>query len=113
MRGVLCRGFIVRVLDSKCVVLLLVIMGVLIPRYSEAAVAPANIPAFVYEGAGCTGAAALPKYQAMLGRAVDGASDFLDDSSTWSNLVVSTQWAAGCWRGKVANLALGLPMGRG
>ncbi len=71
----------------------------------------ANIPAFVYEGAGCTGAAALSKYQAVLGRTVDGASDFLDDSSTWANLVVSTQWSASCWKGKVANIALAVPMG--
>ena len=68
------------------------------------------VPAYVYEGAGCTGLAALPQYQAVIGRKVAGVTDFLDDSSNWPNLVSETNWALGCWQGAVDNVDVSLPM---
>jgi hypothetical protein len=72
--------------------------------------AASQIPAYVYKGAGCTGVQALPQYEAILGRKVDGVTDFLDDSSTWPNLVNETNWALGCWQGNVNNVDISLPM---
>jgi hypothetical protein len=65
---------------------------------------------FVYKGAGCTGVAALSQYTGLTGRKVDGAADFLDYTSTWANLISETNWALGCWQGKVSNLSIGVPM---
>ncbi len=65
---------------------------------------------FVYKGAGCTGLAALQEYETLIGRKVDGATDFIDYTSSWSNMLSAANWGLGCWQGKVANLSLSVPM---
>ncbi len=65
---------------------------------------------YVYKGAGCTGLAALPQYEALIGRKVDGVTDFLDYTGSWSKLTEETDWALGCWQGRVANLDVSVPM---
>ena len=65
---------------------------------------------FVYKGAGCTGKAIVNQFQTVLGRPVDGVSDFVDWTSSWSNMVVSTNWIAGCWQGSGYKLSLSVPL---
>ena len=64
---------------------------------------------FAYEGAGCTGAGALPAFEKMLGRKVDGVSDFVARDS-WADAQQETAWALGCWKGKGYKLQLAVPM---
>jgi hypothetical protein len=60
---------------------------------------------YVYEGGGCTGLANLPKFRAMLGRQEDGIVDFNDFTETRANAALNADWALGCWKGHVANVA--------
>ena len=72
-----------------------------------AAAAPLS---FVYKGAGCTGKAAVAQYETVLGHKVDGVSDFLDWTSSWSNMVAAANWSAGCWQGSGYKLNLSVPL---
>jgi len=66
---------------------------------------------YVYKGGGCTGVAALAQYEILIGRKVDGATDFLDYSGSWSQLLGATNWGLSCWQGKVPNMDVSVPMG--
>ncbi|MHB8287159.1 MAG: glycoside hydrolase family 26 protein [Caulobacteraceae bacterium] len=63
---------------------------------------------YVYRGAGCTGAAALPAFQNLYGRQVDGVVDFADYTQTSSQIVSNLNWGLGCWQGKVKNVAMSI-----
>ncbi len=65
---------------------------------------------FVYKGGGCTGVAALKQYEVLIGRKVDGATDFLDYTGDWKKLLGATNWGLGCWQGKVGNVDVSVPM---
>lgn len=54
---------------------------------------------YVYRGAGCTGVAALPQVEAMLGRRVDGVVDFNDYTLPPASAVANLKWQLGCWQG--------------
>lgn len=73
----------------------------------RAEAAPAAV--FVYEGAGCTGRGKLPAFEAFLGRATDGVTDFLAFAS-WDDLERSARWVVGCWKSTGKQLSLGVPM---
>lgn len=64
---------------------------------------------FAYEGAGCTGAGALPALEKMLGRKVDGVTDFVARDN-WADAQQEMSWALGCWKGKGYKLQLAVPM---
>jgi hypothetical protein len=75
------------------------------PRQTEGA----GAGLFVYEGAGCTGRAKVPGFEAYLGRATDGVADFLAFAS-WDDLDRSARWALGCWKNTGKRVALGVPL---
>ncbi len=60
---------------------------------------------YVYEGAGCTAVANLPRVQAFLGRPVDGVIDFNDYTQTRANAALNADWDLGCWQGQAPNIA--------
>jgi hypothetical protein len=63
---------------------------------------------YVYKGGGCSGVAALPAFQNLLGRQVDGVVDFNDYTQTPTNAVSNLNWALGCWKGHVPNIAISI-----
>ena len=65
---------------------------------------------FVYRGADCSGVAALPQFNAMVNRKVDGVDDFLtfnDPSSSLADLPRKLS----CWQGLGYQLNLEVPLG--
>jgi hypothetical protein len=64
---------------------------------------------FVYKGAGCEGKARLPRYQGVIGRKLDGVTDFFSAES-WKQMQDGAAWALGCWQGQPYRLAVGLPL---
>lgn len=74
-----------------------------------AAPAQANPLMYVYKGAGCDGKDRLPRYQGVMGRKLDGVSDFLSAES-WAQLHSGAQWAMTCWQNQPVRLALGVPL---
>ena len=69
--------------------------------------APASL--FVYAGAGCTGRKKVSRFEAYLGRPVDGVTDFMA-SQSWDDMERSLRWALGCWKPMGRRLALAVPM---
>ena len=63
---------------------------------------------YVYRGAGCTGLAALPQFEAMLGRKVDGVVDFNDYTKNPDDAVANLNWQLGCWQGHGRKLAISI-----
>jgi hypothetical protein len=61
--------------------------------------ARANPLAFVYKGAGCDGKNRLPRYQGVIGRKLDGVSDFFSAES-WAQLHSGAEWAAADRQGR-------------
>jgi hypothetical protein len=68
-----------------------------------ASAAHAAPPLYAYRGAGCTGVAAFPQLEAMLGRRVDGVVDFNDFGLSPSLAVSNLNWELGCWQGNARN----------
>ena len=64
---------------------------------------------FVYKGAGCEGKGRLPRYQGVIGRKLDGVTDFFS-AENWAQMQSGAQWALGCWQGQPYRLAVGLPL---
>jgi hypothetical protein len=69
----------------------------------------ANPLMYVYKGAGCDGKDRLPRYQGVMGRKLDGVSDFFSAES-WPQMQSGAQWALTCWQNQPVRLALGLPL---
>ncbi len=64
---------------------------------------------FVYKGAGCTGAAAVPKFEAYLDKQADGVTDFIAYRD-WAELEHSARWILGCWKSSGKGLSIAIPM---
>jgi hypothetical protein len=64
---------------------------------------------FVYKGAGCTGLQQVPKFEAFVGRKVDGVIDFIP-LHTWNEMLGFTNWSLGCWGQTKYRVAYGVPM---
>lgn len=70
----------------------------------------ANRPALmVYKGAGCDGRAALPAFERLVGRRVDGVIDFVNQDD-WREFDSSARWIADCWSDTPYALVLSVPM---
>lgn len=63
-----------------------------------ASAAQATASAGAYLGAGCTGAAQIPRFTKLLGRRPATVTEFAENSD-WPNMIGSVNWAANCWRG--------------
>lgn len=63
---------------------------------------------FVYEGAGCTGAQKVPRFEAFLNRRLDGVTDFVP-LPNWDGMMGWTRWSLGCWPARY-RLSLSVPM---
>jgi len=77
--------------------------------FTLAAPAAADPLMGVYKGAGCDGAGRLPRYEGIMGRKLDGVTDFFS-SDSWDSLMSGATWALGCWQGKPYKLTLGVPL---
>jgi hypothetical protein len=64
----------------------------------------------VYKGAGSSGRANVPTFEAWLGRKVLRAADFVDYRGGWTNMVSSAVWLAHSWDGSRWRLTLSVPM---
>ncbi len=89
----------------RCLSTLLVVCASILG--SRVAVAKPQL--FVYKGAGCTGAALVPEFEAYLGRPTDGTSDFIAYGD-WTELEPSARWIFGCWKKTGKLLSVSVPM---
>jgi hypothetical protein len=76
---------------------------------APAATRAADPQMFVYKGAGCDGKGRLPRYEGVMGRKLDGVSDFFSADS-WAQFQSGAQWSLGCWQGTGYRLSIGMPL---
>lgn len=63
----------------------------------------------VYRGPGCDGRAAMPAYEAFVGRRVERTVDAFDQRG-WKEFRSSIPWIVRCWAGSGIELTISLPM---
>jgi hypothetical protein len=63
----------------------------------------------VYKGNGCDGRGRIPRYEGVIGRKLDGVSDFFAADS-WPSMLSDADWALGCWQGQPYRLSVGVPL---
>ena len=84
-------------------------VAILCALASSAGAARAAPLMFVYEGAGCTGLPKVARFEAFMGRKVDGVIDFVP-LPNWDAMTGWTNWSLGCWSSTKYRLALSVPM---
>jgi len=80
-----------------------------IASFAPVASAQAEPLLAVYKGNGCDGLGRIPRFEGVIGRKLDGVSDFLP-SDSWESMLSDAQWALGCWHGQPYRLSIGVPM---
>jgi hypothetical protein len=64
---------------------------------------------FVYKGNGCDGRGRIARYEGVIGRKLDGVSDFFAKDS-WKSMLSDADWALGCWQAMPRPMAIGVPL---
>jgi hypothetical protein len=87
------------------------LLGVLLTGSALVAAQPATAEPLmsVYKGNGCEGRGRIPRYEGVMGRKLDGVSDFFAADS-WASMQSDAQWALGCWQGQPYRLSIGVPL---
>lgn len=83
----------------------LLFAGLAAPAFAQVV----KTPLYVYKGNGCDGRAALPAWEAFIGRKADGVVDFVAQDG-WSSFDSDGAWTLGCWKGSGYKLALSVPL---
>ena len=64
---------------------------------------------FVYKGNGCDGRGRIARYEGVIGRKLDGISDFFARDS-WKSMLSDAEWTLGCWQAMPRPMAIGVPL---